>query len=118
MPSFLGAYRTSSLEGYLFGGLFAWRAVFFCVCDFVFFLVSVAGSTFFSLPDGLRHLFRDHNPYSIFHIPYSMLYVIYDLEGSNAVNPQVRNLFHVGKIYLVRNLFHVGKIYLPFCLVH
>ena len=26
--------------------------------------------------------------------------------GSNAVNPQVRNLFHVGKIYL------------PFCLVH
>ena len=40
------------------------------------------------------------------HIPYSMLYVIYDLEGSNDVNPQVRNLFHVGKIYL------------PFCLVH
>jgi hypothetical protein len=34
------------------------------------------------------------------------IYVIYDLEGSNDVNPQVRNLFHVGKIYL------------PFCLVH
>jgi len=69
MPSFLGAYRTSSLEGYLFGGLFAWRAVcFFCVCDFVFFLVSVAGSTFSSLPDGLRHFFGDHNPYSILYI--------------------------------------------------
>jgi len=72
-----------------------------CLC-FSLFLVSVAGSTFFSLPDGLRHLFRDHTPYSILHIPYSMLYVIYDLEGSNAVNPQVRNLFHVGK-----NLFAV-----------
>ena len=36
----------------------------------------------------------------------SFRYQIYDLEGSNAVNPQVRNLFHVGKIYL------------PFCLVH
>ena len=89
MPSFLGAYRTSYLEGYLFGGLFAWRAVFFCVCDFVFFLVSVAGSTFSSLPDGLRHLMV----YAIFLeiiilIPYSILYVIYDLEGSNDVNLQ------------------------------
>jgi hypothetical protein len=37
MPSFLGTYRTSYLEGYLFGGLSAWRAVFF-VCDFVSFL--------------------------------------------------------------------------------
>jgi hypothetical protein len=37
---FLGAYRTSSLEGYLFGGLFAWRAVLFCVCDFVFLFLS------------------------------------------------------------------------------
>ena len=83
MPSFLGAYRTSSLEGYLFGGLFAWRAVFFCVCDFVFFLVSVAGSTFSSLPDGLRHFLEIIIP-----IPYSILYVIYDLEGSNDVNLQ------------------------------
>jgi hypothetical protein len=80
----------------MLGGMFL---SFLC---FSLFLVSVAGSTFFSLPDGLRHLFRDHNPYSILHIPYSMLYVIYDLEGSNAVNPQVRNLFHVGK-----NLFTV-----------
>jgi hypothetical protein len=94
------------LEGCLLGGLYAWRAVSLFFLCFSLFLVSVAGSTFFSLPDGLRHLFRDHNPYSILHIPYSMLYVIYDLEGSNAVNPQVRNLFHVGKIYL------------PFCLVH
>ena len=111
------------LEGSIFGGpyifggtYFVWRAMYsegstwravslFFLC-FSLFLVSVAGSTFFSLPDGLRHLFRDHNPYSILRIPYSMLYVIYDLEGSNAVNPQVQNLFHVGKIYL------------PFCLVH
>ena len=98
-------------EHILSGGLSTRRALRLEGCFFVFlcfslFLVSVAGSTFFSLPDGLRHLFRDHNPYSILHIPYSMLYVIYDLEGSNAVNPQVRNLFHVGKIYL------------PFCLVH
>ena len=44
-----------------------------CFSDFLcfsLFLVSVAGSTFFSLPDGLRHLCR------------------YDLEGSNDVTPQ------------------------------
>ena len=110
-------------EHILSGGLSTRRALCLEGCFSVFlcfslFLVSVAGSTFFSLPDGLRNLFRDHNPYFILHIPYSMFDVIYDLEGSNAVNPQVRNLFHVGKIYLVRNLFHVGKIYLPFCLVH
>jgi hypothetical protein len=41
--------RTSSLEGCLHGGLF--------------FLSSLRGRiNFFSLPDGLRHLFRDHNP--------------------------------------------------------
>jgi hypothetical protein len=86
---FLGAYRTSYLEGYLFGGLFRLEGcVFFCVCAFVFFLVSVDGSPFSSLPDGLRHFYGDHNPYSILHIPYSMLYVIYDLEGSNDVNLQ------------------------------
>ena len=111
-------WRAPYLEGPIYlaehilsGGLSTRRALRLEGCFSVFlcfslFLVSVAGSTFFSLPDGLRHLFRDHNPYSILHIPYSMLYVIYDLEGSNAVNPQVRNLFHVGKIYL------------PFCLVH
>jgi hypothetical protein len=35
-----------------------------------FLLVSGAGPTFFSLPDGLRHLFREiiiPIPYSIFH---------------------------------------------------
>ena len=58
------------------------------VLYFSFFHVSVAGSPFFSLPDGIRHLFRDHNPYSILHIPYYVLCVIYDLEGSNDVNPQ------------------------------
>ena len=75
-----------SLVDYLFGGLSAWRAVFF-VCV-IFFPVSVDGSTFSSLPDGLRHFYGDHNPYSILHIPYSMLSVIYDLEGSNDVNLQ------------------------------
>ena len=74
------------LVDYLFGGLSAWRAVFF-VCV-IFFPVSVDGSTFSSLPDGLRHFYGDHNPYSILHISYSMLYVIYDLEGSNDVNLQ------------------------------
>jgi hypothetical protein len=33
-------------------------------------------------------IYGDHNPYSILHIPYSMLYEIYDLEGSNDVNLQ------------------------------
>ena len=70
---------------------YLWRAIclegcLFCVCDF--FPVSVDGSTFSSLPDGLRHFYGDHNPYSILHIPYSMLSVIYDLEGSNDVNLQ------------------------------
>ena len=71
-------------------GLSAWRAISLSVflISFSFFPVSVAGSTFLSLPDGLRHLFRDHNPYSILHIPYYVLCVIYDLEGSNDVNPQ------------------------------
>ena len=78
-----------SVQDILFGGLSVWRAIrlegcFFCVCDFV----SVDGSTFSSLPDGLRHFYGDHNPYSILHLPYSMLYEIYDLEGSNDVNLQ------------------------------
>ena len=45
----LGAYTD-----FLAGGLFTWRAVF---------LSSLRGRiNLFSLPDGLRHLFRDHNP--------------------------------------------------------
>jgi len=45
----LGAYTD-----FLSGGLFTWRAVL---------LSSLRGRIdFFSLPDGLRHLFRDHNP--------------------------------------------------------
>ena len=78
--------RAISLVEYLFGGLSLFGGLFFCVCDF--FPVSVDGSTFSSLPDGLRHFYGDHNPYSILHISYSMLYVIYDLEGSNDVNLQ------------------------------
>ena len=45
----LGAYTD-----FLSGGLFTWRVVF---------LSSLRGRIdFSSLPDGLRHLFRDHNP--------------------------------------------------------
>jgi len=83
------------VQDILSGGLSTWRALCLKGCFSVFFVifslsVSVDGSTFFSLPDGLRHLFGDHNPYSILHIPYSMLYAIYDLEGSNGVNLQSR----------------------------
>ena len=74
----ISIWRTIYLEGSPRGGL-----SFVCV-----FLVSVDGSTFSSLPDGLRHFYGDHNPYSILHISYSMLYVMYDLEGSNDVNLQ------------------------------
>jgi len=87
MPSFIGSVQDLFFGGLSIWRLFAWRAVFF-VCVILFFLVSVDGSTFFSLPDGLRHFYGDHNLYSILHIPYSMLYVIYDLEGSNDVNLQ------------------------------
>ena len=83
MPSFLGAYRASYLEGYYLEGSPRGGLFFVCV-----FLVSVDGSTFSLLPDGLRHFYGDHNPYSILHISYSMLYVMYDLEGSNDVNLQ------------------------------
>jgi hypothetical protein len=39
---------------FLSGGIFTWVSVF---------LSSLRGRiNFFSLPDGLRHLFRDHNP--------------------------------------------------------
>ena len=82
MPSFLGAYRTSYSEGYLFGGLSAWRSVL-CVCDFVSFL-----SPWMDQPS-----LRYQMVYAIFleiiiPIPYSILYEIYDLEGSNDVNLQ------------------------------
>jgi hypothetical protein len=49
---------------------------------------------FFSLPDGLRHLFGDHNPSSML-----ICCVIYDLEGSNDAYPQDANLTLVGEIY-------------------
>ena len=71
-------WRAIYLEGYSLGGL----CYFVCVI-LSFFLVSVAGSTFSSLPDGLRHFLEIIIP-----IPYSILYVIYDLEGSNDVNLQ------------------------------
>ena len=91
--SIFGGRPICLAEHILSGGLSTRRTLRLegCFSDFLFFslfLVSVAGSTFFSLPDGLRHLFRDHNPYSILHIPYSELYVIYDLEVSNDVNLQ------------------------------
>jgi hypothetical protein len=46
------------------------------------------------LNHGLRHLFGDHNPSSIF-----MCGVIYGLEGTNDANPQDANLTLVGEIY-------------------
>jgi hypothetical protein len=65
-------------------------SVFLCV----FFSVSQGWINFFSLPDGLRHLFGDHNPSSIL-----ICCVIYDLEGSNDAYPQDANLTLVGEIY-------------------
>jgi hypothetical protein len=77
--------RTSSLEGCLSGGLFLSVLFYFsCLQGWI---------NFFSLPDGLRHLFVDHNPSSLF-----MCYVIYDLEGSNDANPQDANFTLVGEI--------------------
>jgi len=40
------------------------------------------------IPTMVYAIYGDHNPYPILHIPYSMLYAIYDLEGSNDVNLQ------------------------------
>jgi len=96
MPYFLGAYRTSYLEGYLFGGLYAWRAVFFvcvifslsCLRGWINFLFATRWSTPFMEIIIPIPIYGDHNPYSILHIPYSMLYAMYDLEGSNDVNLQ------------------------------
>ncbi len=94
-------------EHILSGGMSTRRALRLEGCFSVFFCVSLS----FLSPWLDQLSFRYQMVYAIYleiiiHIPYSMLYVIYDLEGSNAVNPPVRNLFHVGKIYL------------PFCLVH
>ena len=86
MPSFLGAYRTSYLEGYLFGGLFLGGLFFVCVI-LSFFLSPWLDQLSFHY-QMVYAIYGDHNPYSILHIPYSMLYVIYDLEGSNDVNLQ------------------------------
>ena len=76
------------MEGYLLGGRF------FCVCDFVFFL-----SPWMDHPS-----LRYQMVYAIFleiiiPLPYSILYVIYDLEGSNDVNLQSTEFDPVGKIY-------------------
>ena len=73
---------TSYLEGYLLEGslpgeLFLCLLFVFCVSLSFMSPWLGAGSTFFSLPDGLRHLCRC---------------VIYDLEGSNDVNPQSTEL--------------------------
>ena len=56
----LGVYRDIFSGGLSTGGLYAWMPVsLFVFLCFSFFHVSVAGSTVFSLPDGLRHLCRD-----------------------------------------------------------
>ncbi len=66
----------------------------FRFCLSLLFSVSQGWITFFSLPDGLRHLFGDHNPSSIL-----ICCVIYDLEGSNDAYPQDANLTLAGQIY-------------------
>jgi hypothetical protein len=70
----------------------------FCFClyndDDASFSVSQGWMNFFSLPDGLRHLFGDHIPSSIF-----MCCVMHDLEGINDAYPQGVNLTLVGEIY-------------------
>jgi hypothetical protein len=85
-----------SVQVFSFGGLFTWRAVvsllYFSV--FFFFSVSQGWINFFSLPDGLRHLFGDHNPSYLL-----ICCVIYDLEGSNDAYTQDANLTLVGEIY-------------------
>jgi hypothetical protein len=83
-----------SEQGFSFRGLSTWRAVVSLLYFSVFFSVSQGWINFFSLPDGLRHLFGDHNPSSIL-----ICCVIYDLEGSNNAYPQDANLTLVGKIY-------------------
>jgi hypothetical protein len=65
-------------------------SVFLCF----FFPASQGWIHFFSLPDGLRHLFGDHNPSSIL-----ICCVIYDLEGNNDAYSQDANLTLAGEIY-------------------
>ena len=72
------------MEGYLFGGLFRLEGCVF----FVRVLLSFFLSPWMDHPS-----LRYQMVYAIFMeiiipIPYSMLYVIYDLEGSNDVNLQ------------------------------
>ena len=70
-PYFCVSYLLGTYKDILSGGLSTWRVLCLEDCFSVFFLgfsffhVYVAGSTFFALPHGLCHLFRDHNPYSI-----------------------------------------------------
>jgi hypothetical protein len=52
--------------------------------------------TFFSLPDGLRHLFEDHNLSSIF-----WCRVMYDLEASNDTTFRMRI-----RSQLIQYIFH------------
>jgi hypothetical protein len=66
----------------------------FRFCLFLCFPVSQGWINFLSLPDGIRHLFGDHNPSSIL-----ICCVIYDLEGIYDAYPQDANLTLVGEIY-------------------
>ena len=72
------------MEGYSLGGLF------FCVCAFVSFLFPWLDqlSLRYQMVYAIFMEIIIPIPYSILHTPYSMLYVIYDLEGSNDVNLQ------------------------------
>ena len=101
----LGEYRDFPSDGSPSGGIL-FR---FCLSLF-FFSVSQGWIHFFSLPDGLCHLFEDHNPSSIL-----ICCVIYDLEGSNDTYPQDANLTFVGEIY--KDIFSHLFCLVYFCLV-
>jgi hypothetical protein len=78
---FIGTQLSNFLsEGSQRGGLL------FRFCLSLCFSVSQGWINFFSLPDGLCHLFGDHNPSSIL-----ICCVIYDLEVRNDANPQDAN---------------------------
>ncbi len=85
----MGAYRDFPSEVFPSEGLLFRFCLSLC-----FFSVSQGWIHFFSLPDGLCHLFGDHNPSS-----KHICCVIYDLEVSNDAYPKDANLTFVGEIF-------------------
>jgi hypothetical protein len=83
------AFFLGSVQDIFFGGLSIWRAIRLEGC--VFFVCVIL--SFFLSPWLDQLSLRYQMVYAIFleiiiPIPYSILYVIYDLEGSNDVNLQ------------------------------